>query len=90
MPEPTWWDVFPKEIRQTQNVAGVHVPIVVRGNPPGELNLEIGDSNIASLGGDGLVLGERAGSTMVTVRAGDSARHIQVIVEPPVDLGYGF
>lgn len=94
MPEtqPTYWEVFPRSIRQSYNPAGVHIPIRIEGDPIGQLHFQSCDPSVATVENGWIHCGAQNGATMILVsdsRETGSVRHIQVeVFDPGPATGY--
>lgn len=95
MPEsqPSYWDAFPKSIRQSYNPAGVSIPIRIEGQPSGALHFQSCDPSVATVENGWIHCGVQNGATMILVSDSSetvSVRHIQVeVFDPGPSYGYG-
>jgi len=80
--EVYYWDVFPKSVKVSLSGSAMVIPLSIRGNPIGSVQVESGDESIAFVDEEGrLHVGMKEGATVVLFYDSEdkeSVRFVQV------------
>jgi len=83
-----YWDVFPKSVKVSLTGWSVTIPLSIRGEPSGEIEFEVADTNIAWVDEAGrLNLGWQAGATVVMVYDSEDRESVRYVQVEVVDYG---